>query len=330
MPRKLNLEELVAGVLACDRTVLGRAITLVESENAADRALADELLEELLPHACDAYRVGITGVPGVGKSTFIDALGMQLVSEGRRVAVLAIDPTSSLTGGSILGDKTRMARLARHEDAFIRPSPSSGSLGGVARQTRATMGICEAAGFDTILVETVGVGQSETVVEELVDFFLVLMLAGAGDELQGIKRGILELADLVAVNKADGDNRAAAERARAEYAGALQLLRPKTPAWTPRVNCVSALEGSGLPELWAAVEEHHRLLKESGELQERRSEQLRRWMWQLVEDGVRRAVRTQEPVRGIADELEVEVRDGRVQPGAAAREILRALGLDPH
>ena len=279
--RRFGLEELVAGVRAGDRTILGRAITLVESDARADRELAEQLLESLLPHGLDTHRVGITGVPGVGKSTFIDALGTRLTGEGHRVAVLAVDPTSSLTGGSILGDKTRMTRLARDECAFIRPSPSSGTLGGVARQTRESMLLCEAAGFDVILIETVGVGQSETVVDEMVDFFLVLMLAGAGDELQGIKRGILEIADLVAINKSDGENQAAAGRARAEYAGALRLMRPRSEAWEPRVLCVSALEELGLDELWSAIEVHRGLLEASGERAARRSEQHRRWMWQL-------------------------------------------------
>ena len=326
-PRRFGLEELVAGVRAGDRTILGRAITLVESEARADRELAEQLLESLLPHGLETHRVGITGVPGVGKSTFIDALGTKLTGEGHRVAVLAVDPTSSLTGGSILGDKTRMTRLARDDRAFIRPSPSSGTLGGVARQTRESMLLCEAAGFDVILIETVGVGQSETVVDEMVDFFLVLMIAGAGDELQGIKRGILEIADLVAINKSDGENQAAAARARAEYAGALRLMRPRSEAWKPRVHCISALEELGLDELWSAIEEHRGLLEANGELAARRSEQHRRWMWQLVEEGVLRAVRSTQKVKVLADELEGEVLAGRVPPGVAARRIVEALGL---
>jgi len=323
--RRLGLVELVDGVRAGDRTVLGRAITLVESVAPADRELAQQLLEALLPGPGDTLRVGITGVPGVGKSTFIDALGMKLVGEGHRVAVLAVDPTSALTGGSILGDKTRMTRLARDERAFIRPSPSSGTLGGVARQTRETMLLCEAAGHDVVLIETVGVGQSETVVDEMGDFFLVLMLAGDGEELQGIKRGILEIADLIAVTKADGENRAAAERARAEYSGALRFMRPRSEGWTPQVQCVSALERSGLDELWATVEEHRRALDGSGERQARRSEQHRRWMWQLVEEGVLRGLRENDRVKEIVASLEDEVVAGSVLPGEAARRIVAAV-----
>jgi LAO/AO transport system kinase len=326
-PRKLTLENYAEGVRAGDRTILGRAITLVESTSEAHRELADDLLEAILPHDRDTIRVGITGVPGVGKSTFIETLGTRLTAAGHRVAVLAVDPSSSLTGGSILGDKTRMPRLAADENAFIRPSPSSCTLGGVAHQTRESMLLCEAAGYDVILIETVGVGQSETVVEEMVDFFLVLMLAGAGDELQGIKRGILEIADLVAVNKADGENLRAAERARVEYAGALRLLRPRSEAWEARVLCISALEDQGLDELWAAVLEHRRLLEASGEREARRSEQQRRWMWQLVEEGVLRALRTHAGVREAARELEGEVLEGKVLPGVAARRIVERLGL---
>ncbi len=319
----LELAELVDGVRAGDRRVLGQAITLVESRDTAKRALAVELLEALHTGEEPATdRVGITGVPGVGKSTFIDALGTHLTAAGRRVAVLAVDPTSPLTGGSILGDKTRMARLARDESAFIRPSPSSGTLGGVASRTRETMRLVEAAGFDVVLVETVGVGQSETVVEEMVDVFLVLMLAGAGDELQGIKRGILEVADLIAVNKADGDNLDAAQRARAEYAGALQLLRPKSEHWTPTALCVSALEGTGLTELWEAIEAHQRALRDSGALEERRRHQAGSWMWQEVEAGLRAALEEDGDVQARARELEARVRAGETLPTRAAEQLL--------
>ncbi len=319
-----SLEALVSGVLECDRVALGRAITLIESDSEQKREQAQALLQALPAGSGKALRVGITGVPGVGKSTFIDALGSMLCERGRRVAVLAIDPTSTRTGGSILGDKTRMSRLARDERAFIRPSPSSGTLGGVARQTHETMQLCEAAGFDVILVETVGVGQSETVVEGMVDFFLVLMLAGAGDELQGIKRGILELADGLAINKADGDNLQAAEAARLEYEGALHLLRPKSPSWQPRVACVSAREGSGLAELWSLIEEHHARLSETGELAARRSEQQHKWMWELVEDGLLRALHNHPEAQRIATKLEQEVREGSTSPEIAASQILAA------
>lgn len=319
----LELAELVDGVRSGDRRALGQAITLVESRDAAKRALAVELLEALHTGEEPATdRVGITGVPGVGKSTFIDALGTHLTAAGRRVAVLAVDPTSPLTGGSILGDKTRMARLARDANAFIRPSPSSGTLGGVASRTRETMRLVEAAGFDVVLVETVGVGQSETVVEEMVDVFLVLMLAGAGDELQGIKRGILEVADLIAVNKADGDNLDAAQRARAEYAGALQLLRPKSEHWTPTALCVSALEGTGLTELWEAIETHQRALRDSGAFEERRRQQAGSWMWQEVEAGLRAALEEDHDVQARARELEARVRAGETLPTRAAEQVL--------
>lgn len=328
-PPAVDLTALERGVLTGDRSALGRAITLIESRAADKRAQGEALLERLLPRLAEkgrdnAWRVGITGVPGVGKSTFIDALGMHLTGEGHKVAVLAVDPTSPLTGGSILGDKTRMHRLAVNPSAFIRPSPSSGTLGGVAARTRETMLVCEAAGFDIVLVETVGVGQSETVVEAMVDFFLVLMLAGAGDELQGIKRGVLEIADLIAVNKADGDNVEAAQRARAEYAGALQLLRPKCDAWQPTASCVSALTGEGLQQLWATVAEHRAALVASGDLALRRSEQLRHWMWEQIEDGLRSRLAGDVAVQALAAQLEDEVRAGSLLAGRAARRILDA------
>lgn len=321
-PPALDLAQLVAGVTNRDRALLGRAITLIESEAPEKRALADELLQKLLEHPGRSERIGITGVPGVGKSTFIDALGTHLTSLGKRVAVLAIDPTSPLTGGSILGDKTRMARLAQDPNAFIRPSPSSGTLGGVASRTRETMLLCEAAGYDVILVETVGVGQSEVVASEMVDFFLVLMLAGAGDELQGIKRGIFELADMIAINKADGENLPNAERARAEYAGALGLLRPRSANWTPPSVCVSALNGTGLPELWSRILEHQETLRNSGELEARRAEQLAQWMWQEVEDGLRRTLDKDRAAQQLAQRLESEVRAGKMIASRAARDIL--------
>jgi len=326
-PPELDVAALVAGVRERDPAVLGRAITLIESESPERRALAEELLQELLARPGRADRVGITGVPGVGKSTFIDALGSHLTGLGHRVAVLAIDPTSPVSGGSILGDKTRMARLAQDERAFIRPTPSAGSLGGVASRTRETMLLCEAAGFDVVLVETVGVGQSEVVAAEMVDFFLVLMLAGAGDELQGIKRGLLELADLVAVNKADGANREAAAQARAELDSSLHFLRPKGPSWTPSAVCVSALEETGLAELWELVARHQQLLRESGELDERRAEQLASWMRREVEEGLRARFAADGEAQALARELEAEVRAGNLLASRAAREVLaRFLG----
>ncbi len=301
MPRqRLTVDAYVEGVRRGDRAILARAITLVESRLESDYRLAQEVLAAVAPDAGGAHRVGITGVPGVGKSTFIEALGMRLCERGLRLAVLAVDPSSSISGGSLLGDKTRMARLAQDPRAFIRPSPSALSLGGVTRRTRETMVLCEAAGFDAIFVETVGVGQSEVMVADMVDFFLVLMLPGAGDELQGIKKGILELADVIAVNKADGNNVMRARRSQREHAAALGYLRPKTPSWKPRAVTVSAQTGVGIDELWGLVLEHHRLLSESGELTALRAEQRRRWMWALIEDRLLEAFRRD---AGVAAEL---------------------------
>ncbi|MCB9744930.1 MAG: methylmalonyl Co-A mutase-associated GTPase MeaB [Alphaproteobacteria bacterium] len=317
----MGLEDYVSGVRAGDRATLGRAITLIESTNPEHQALAAELLTALMPHTGGAWRVGITGVPGVGKSTFIDALGTRLTSAGRRVAVLAVDPSSSRTGGSILGDKTRMERLSVDPSAFIRPSPSSGTLGGVAAHTRETLLLCEAAGFDVVLVETVGVGQSETLVAEMTDFFLALMLAGAGDELQGIKRGLLELADLIAVNKADGDNAAPARRAAHGYRSALHFTRPQDD-WTPPVLTCSAIEDTGLEEIWAAVGEHRAQALSSGRLAARRRRQALRWMWDLVDDQLRLALRAHLEVKARLPALEQQVAEGQIAPTTAARRLL--------
>ena len=322
--REMTVEEFAAGVRAGDRTVLARAITLVESSRREHRAKAQALIKELLPHAGGARRVGVTGVPGVGKSTFIDSLGVWLTARGDRVAVLAVDPSSALTGGSILGDKTRMERLAVDERAFIRPSPSGGSLGGVARKTRESLLLCEAAGYDVVIVETVGVGQSETVVAEMVDFFLVLMLAGAGDELQGVKRGILELADLLAINKADGDNVLPAKRARRQYQSALELMRPPSPSWRPPVLTCSALRDEGLDAIWDEVEKHRRTLAATGELEEKRRHQLVRWMWSLVEDRLMGELRADPK----APALERALLDGETTPTLAAEALLQDFGLD--
>jgi len=267
-------------------------------------------------------------VPGVGKSTFIESFGLQLVDEGYRVAVLAVDPSSSVSKGSILGDKTRMEKLAASDNAFIRPSPTGGSLGGVARKTREAILVCEAAGYDVVLVETVGVGQSETSVAEMVDFFLVLKLAGAGDELQGIKRGILELADLIAINKADGENLHAAEVARAEFERALAILRPtEEDGWTPRVVTSSGQTGAGLDEIWAIINEHRELLSANGELEQRRRRQLLGWMWSLVDEGLRSAVHEHQEVAGILAALEKDVLTGRTTPTSAADRILNAFKM---
>jgi LAO/AO transport system kinase len=324
--RELSVEQYVSGVRAGDRAILGRAISLVESNARAHHDLAQQLLTQLLPFTGGAQRVGISGVPGAGKSTFIEALGKSLTGAGHKVAVLAVDPTSGRTKGSILGDKTRMTLLAQDLNAFIRPSPSSGSLGGVGRKTRETMLLCEAAGFDVVLVETVGVGQSETMVADMVDFFLVLMLSGAGDELQGIKRGILEIADLIAVNKADGDNEKKAERARREYAGALELMHGHIADWKVPVVTCSALTGKGLPELWQNVERHRRESESSGALAARRKQQLLRWMWQMVEGELLSALRSHPDVKSALPTLESEVREGKLTATLAAQRILDAFG----
>jgi LAO/AO transport system kinase len=317
-------DRLAAGVRAGDRTVLARAITLVESASPDDEAPAQEVLARLLPHAGGAVRVGISGAPGVGKSTLIDALGMHLVAAGHKVAVLAVDPSSVRSGGSLLGDKTRMARLAVHPDAYIRPSPSARTLGGVARRTREAMLLCEAAGFDVVLVETVGVGQSETAVAGMVDFFLLLVLAGAGDELSGIKRGIAELADAIAVTKADGDNAGPARRAAAEVAAALSYLRPRSPAWRPRALTVSALTGEGVPELWSLIEEHRRALAAAGELESRRRGQRSEWLQAAVEERLLAAFRDHPAVRDRLAEAERAVAAGETTAGQAAAELVAA------
>lgn len=318
--KRLDPQAYVDGVRGGNRAVLARAITLVESEQPAHAELAQEVLEALLPATGGARRIGISGVPGAGKSTFIDALGTLLTGQGHRVAVLAVDPTSSVSGGSILGDKTRMSALGNDPNAFIRPSPTSGTLGGVARKTRETILLCEAANFDVVLVETVGVGQSETIVAGMVDFFLVLLIAGAGDELQGIKRGILEVADMLAINKADGDNRVRAIRAQASYQGALRLMRAGN---VPPVVTCSALEKKGLDELWALVSESWEALQASGELADKRQTQQVQWMWDMVEDGLRRALRSDAELADLITKLEDAVGHGRATPSAAAVRILR-------
>ena len=319
-----TLDALAKSVVSGDRRSLAKAITLVESARADHRKDAQALLERLLPGTGKGVRVGITGVPGVGKSTFIEALGSNLTAAGRRVAVLAVDPTSGLSGGSILGDKTRMTKLSRDPQAFVRPSPASGSLGGVARKTRETMLVCEAAGFDVVLVETVGVGQSETTVAEMVDFFLVLMLANAGDELQGIKRGIMELADMIAINKAEAENAGAARHAKREYMAALRLMRGSHPAWKPPVLAVSGLQNQGLDVLWQKIEEHRELFEGNGVLQTRRREQMRRWMWSMVDDRLLRAVRSHPSVAAQAAQLEAAVLEGKLTATLGAEAILRA------
>ncbi len=309
-----------------DRAVIGRALTLVESNRADDRRRSQELLTSLLPLTGGAQRIGISGVPGVGKSTFIETFGLQLIEDGHRVAVLAVDPSSSVSKGSILGDKTRMEKLAVSDDAFVRPSPTGGSLGGVARKTRESILVCEAAGYDVVLVETVGVGQSESAVADMVDFFLVLMLTGAGDGLQGIKRGILELADCVAINKADGHNTEAAEQARAELQRALAILRPGSDdGWTPKVVTSSGHTGAGLDEIWKIIEEHRAIGSADGEFERRRQQQLIGWMWEMVDEGLRTTVREHPEVATTLADLEKAVLEGRTTATAAADQILSKL-----
>ena len=310
-----------------ERAALARAITLVESRRPDHRQRAQALLQGLLPRTGGAVRVGITGVPGVGKSTTIDALGSHLTGKGHKVAVLAVDPSSTRTGGSILGDKTRMARLSMDDNAFIRPSPSSGTLGGIAAKTRETMLLCEAAGFDVVLVETVGVGQSETAVADLTDTFLVLMLPGAGDELQGIKKGVLELADIVAVNKADGDNLARAKAAAGEYRAALHLLGPRSAHWSPPVLTYSALTGAGIAEIWEQVELHRHKCEAAGTFAATRRAQQVRWMWTLLNERLTERVTHDPAVKARLPQLEKEVADGTLAPALAAAEIAALIGL---
>jgi len=329
MARVIDVAEYARGVLDGNRGVLAQAITLVESKRADHRAKAQELLIELLPKSGNAIRVGITGVPGVGKSTFIDALGTTLTEQGHRVAVLAVDPSSTRTGGSILGDKTRMARLSVNQDAFIRPSPTSGTLGGVAQATRETIVLVEAAGYDVVLVETVGVGQSEVAVANMTDCSLFLTLARTGDQLQGIKKGILELADVVAVNKADGEFELDARKAARELAGALKLLRPPDALWHPPVLTCSGLTGTGLDELWSRVLEHQSTLKDAGELDERRRRQQVEWTWMMVHDELWRQVRESTAVRSLAPSLEEKVRSGELTATLAAEQLLKAFQADP-
>ncbi|WP_197381382.1 methylmalonyl Co-A mutase-associated GTPase MeaB [Mycolicibacterium mengxianglii] len=316
--------ELAEALRGGDRSALARSITLVESTRADHRRKAQELLLELMPDAGSAMHVGITGVPGVGKSTSIEALGMHLIEQGHRVAVLAVDPSSTRTGGSILGDKTRMSRLAAHPEAYIRPSPTSGTLGGVAKATRETMVLLEAAGFDIILVETVGVGQSEVTVANMVDTFVFLTLARTGDQLQGIKKGVLELADIVVVNKADGAHALEAKKAARELAGAIRLIHPRGALWLPPVLTMSALEGTGLTELWETVEKHRQVLTEAGEFTARRRAQQVDWTWSLVRDTVLDRVLSHPAVRTMKADIERRVRDGELTPALAAQEILDA------
>jgi LAO/AO transport system kinase len=325
-PPSPDIGRIAHDIRAGGRTVLSRAITLIESKRADHRRAAAALTQELLPSTGKAVRIGITGAPGVGKSTTIDGLGSMLTEAGHRLAVLAVDPSSQRTGGSILADKTRMARLASDMNAFIRPSPASGTLGGVAAKTRETMLLCEAAGYDVILVETVGVGQSEIAVADMTDFFLALMLPGAGDELQGLKKGIVELADLIAINKADGDNIARAKAAAAEYRAALHILTPRSPNWVPPVVTYSALTGDGIAALWRHVLEHREKLTASGELAARRGEQQVKWMWSMLEERLFAPLRSDRALKAALPRIEAEVVAGRLAANAAVEQIADMLG----
>ncbi|HYA06440.1 MAG TPA: methylmalonyl Co-A mutase-associated GTPase MeaB [Xanthobacteraceae bacterium] len=323
--QSFDLDRLAKSIRSGDRTVLSRAITLVESKRADHRHAAAALTQALLRATGKAVRVGITGAPGVGKSTLIDALGARLTGQGRKVAVLAVDPSSRRTGGSILADKTRMARLANDANAFIRPSPSSGTLGGVAAKTRETMLLCEAAGYDVVLVETVGVGQSEIAVADMTDFFLVLALPGAGDELQALKKGVVELADMIAVNKADGDNIARAKLAASQYGAALHILAPRSPNWSVPVITCSAATGDGIEALWAHVLDHRRRLTASGELAARRGEQQVKWMWTMLEERLFAPLRTDRALKAALPRIEAEVAAGRLAPATAVEQIAAML-----
>lgn len=322
--REVDVPALARGVRADDRTALAQAITLLESTNMLHREKAQELLLDVLPEAGGAFRLGITGVPGVGKSTFIESFGLHLVEQGHKVAVLAVDPSSTRTGGSILGDKTRMATLATEPNAYIRPSPTSGTLGGVAKATRESMVLLEAAGFDVILVETVGVGQSEVTVAEMVDCFAFLTLARTGDQLQGIKKGVLELADIVAVNKADGKHVKDAQKAGRELASALRLVRPHDAIWKVPVLTISGLEGAGLDKFWEMVVKHRSTMEEAGEFAERRARQQIEWTWQMVRDTLLSRLAADSDVREVGARVEREVRDGTLTAALAAQEILDA------
>jgi len=320
----LTLDDYVAGIRRCDRTVIGKALTLVESTRLDHRELAQQLVAALLPFTGKAQRIGITGVPGAGKSTLIDTLGSHLTGAGHQVAVLAVDPSSTRSGGSILGDKTRMEKLSIDPQAFIRPSPTSGTLGGVTRATREAMAVVEAAGFDVVLVETVGVGQSETAVANMVDCFVVLMLARTGDQLQGIKKGVLELADVVAVNKADGENATEASRAARELSDAMHLIQPPDAIWQPLALTCSGLTGDGVEQLWAEVQRHHAVMEEAGEIQARRARQQVDWMWSMVNEQLLSRLQSSEAVRQIADRVQDDVRSAQTTASLAAAKILKA------
>jgi len=322
MPSSPDPEQFIRGVRAGDRRLLAKTITLIESSLPSHQELSRHILDQLLPHTGKALRMGISGVPGAGKSTFIETLGMMLIEQGHRVAVLAVDPSSKRSGGSVLADKTRMEKLAANPAAFIRPSPSGGTLGGVALKTRESALVCEAAGFDVVIIETVGVGQSETAVAAMVDFFLLLLIAGAGDELQGIKKGILELVDAIVINKADGDNVVRAQQAQRAYTSALQFLMPSSPTWTPPVLTCSALEMKGIDTIWATVLEHRKKMITTGELAEKRQRQALEWMWSIIENGLKERFSRSPSVKKLLSKISREVQHGTTSPPAAAHELL--------
>ncbi len=328
--RRLTVDEYVQGVREGNRTVLAQAITLIESNAPTHLATAQEVLRQLLPYTGNSIRVGITGVPGVGKSTFIEALGLHLCEQGHHVAVLAVDPSSSVTGGSILGDKTRMELLTRHPQAFIRPSPTGGTLGGVARKSRETMLVCEAAGFDVILVETVGVGQSEITVRSMVDFFLLLMLAGAGDELQGIKKGVIEIADALLFTKADGDNSLRAQAARVEFERALRFVGAATEGWKTRAYTCSAVTGAGIAEIWAVIEQFRTQTMQSGAFMNRRQQQTLDWMYSMIEEQLKTAFFTHGGVKAMRRTIERQVVAGTLPATLAAQQLLAAFRGEEH
>ena len=317
-----EIPTLAKGVLGGNRRALAQAITLIESTRSDHRAAAGALLQRLMPHAGKSIRLGISGVPGVGKSTFVEALGNHVIDSGHRVAVLTVDPSSAISGGSILGDKTRMELLSRRSEAYIRPSPAGTTLGGVTRRSREALILCEAAGFDVVIVETVGVGQSETKVADMTDMFVLLQLPGGGDELQGIKRGIMELADLVLINKADDELQTLAERSAGEYRNALRLLHPRSANWKVEVQTCSARDGVGIAEAWNVVLRHHEVLEHDGQLVQRRAAQAKGWMWSEVSDSLIAALQSDAEVRKHIPALEVAASEGKIPPGVAAKQLL--------